>query len=212
MSWQFNDQPLLTHLFGSCLTFSLDILRVITDYLFKRELIAFRKNGVPSYLRFGPVLISGEIAYEIRAYNEHESHVFSTFETGVRQLENNKFSKLREEIVTNQKPWQDIFFKKQNNWPYYRYVFCPATKWTYIIRFSHPTNRIKISRRDKEGDTYSIGSFTPRDIKKTIIKYSRLIERYGEEWDVCPKLQKRVEGGERLRHWILKEMKGSTIL
>ena len=183
MSWQFDDKPLLTHLFGSFLALSIDLQKIILDYLFRREVIPFDKNGVPSYLRCGLVLMSGEVAYEIRAYNENESHVFSTCDVIIAERYNSLISIYRDKII-KEKHWHDVFLEN-DHWPHFRYAFSPVTKQTYYIKntYYYP-NTISISIFRVGGSfkfcdsCIDVGS---GEAKAKIIEFCRHIEKCGKD-------------------------------
>ena len=212
MSWQFDDKPLLTHLFGSFLPLSIDIQKVLLDYLFQREVIAFQKDGVPSYLRFGPVLMSGEVAYEIRAYNENESHVFSTFGTNDNFGTTMILNSFKDEIQKNHKiNWHDISLKT-GIWYNYRYTFSPVTRWTYIIRNAWEKDRVIISRRSPEGWLLQIRYIKTTDVQAKIIEACELIKKYGEELDSFPDWVRFEEGLKMERNVDLIGRKSVVIL
>ena len=188
MSWHFDDKPLLAHIFDWPFQLSMDLQRVILDYLYHRQVVKFDKYLTPYWLRFGPTIIRNKIAYEIRVYNKRESYVLSTCSTKDDVLANYLLDNLKNDIIDSvyycpMKEWTDVFFG--NEQPHRRYVFSPMNHKTYRVEvftcdyfynieiIIYPECRICYANRVE----------VPEMGKKRAIECCDLINRVGEFWN-----------------------------
>ena len=187
MSEHFDDKALINHFFPFTLPFSNDLLRIILDYLYQREITSFDKNGVMTRLRFGPVLVSNQLAYEIRAYNELKSYVFSTFAIDDAPLAVSIFKELKTQII-NGKVWDDVFYWDTKH--YHRYIYSPVSDHTYVIHGPDFWNNVVIYRAYYAWIRHGINGVKDyENMKRVVKKYSSLIVKYGEDWDKYPPLK-----------------------
>jgi hypothetical protein len=184
MNGHFDDKPLLNYLFDSSLPLSFDLQRLISDYLYYREVIPFTKQGIPSWLRFGPTLIDNKLAYEIRAYNEVAFHVFSTFSIKAETLAYLVFGDMKPQITINWRTdWSNVFFTCMLDLCG-RYVYSPLTDLTYSVRAEGSRNHYDLRIVNFEGkQIHYIGETDDLDIAKSFIRtYCNFIEKQGEYW------------------------------
>lgn len=184
MSWQFNDQQLLSTHF-SFLKISTDIQRLILDYLYQRSIKIIIKNDIKHWVRFGPTIISDKCAYEIRVYNENESHIISTFALKDENLAIevlNHFTNTFDKHNINDYLYDDHVGDKA------RYAFSPFDNSTYSPYTRHLVF-IMIYKVGGRAASYDAGKYHPPDVAhhaKIINGYCRLIEQYGDDWDKYP--------------------------
>jgi hypothetical protein len=187
---QFDNEPILDYFYKITeLPFSNDLLQIIMDYLFPRVVKKFHKKDIISYLRFGPRLMANKLAYEIRAYNKGETHIFSTF--AINDFDFDRFSHIQG-LILREIDWNKIFFSHASA-RYIRYAFSHVTNRTYIVQ-GYDNYDIEIKPFKTISNWHiSVGNADNKPhMKSTIIKCCETIQNWGEDWDRLPKLEHEI--------------------
>ena len=194
MNHQFDDLPLLQCFFQDSIPLSSDLQRLILDHLYVRKITSFEKNGINSRFRLGLTLVSGKLAYEIRAYNQNEKQVFSTFAIADETLAELNFETIWEKVV-KETDWSNVFFSSFNS--YDRFVFSPVTDKTYVIHSIQPPGEyyyIMVYPHGHGNLSYNICVTKEFDKMKIIMNgASRMLVREGEWWKCEKSLREILE-------------------